>query len=430
MKIYKIGGCVRDKLMSRVPHDIDYCVVGSTIDEMLSLGFKQVGKDFPVFLHPKTGDEYALARTERKTGNKHTDFAFDFGKNINIEDDCFRRDFTMNSIAEDITNSTIIDMFGGQNDINNKIVRHINAQYFIQDPLRILRALRFCVTLNFNLAPETKILLKIMVKDGMLKDLTPERIWNEIDKALQCKNFYTFITLLDEIGGLPDIFPELEHLKYVPERDDYHGEKNTFNHILLTLIHLNNKFNNIGEIKYLNFGLLAHDLGKILTPIADWPSHPSHEDSGVSVIEKLCTRLKVPNDYKKFAILACKYHMKISKYFDMNISKRYNFITDVTNNFRDKSNLSYIFSIYFYDKVGRLNFNFDYTDFADKMANAYEMFDVISRTSADMFPELLKFKGSQFGKLYRDKRIEFYRKQIKKYKDNDNASNTQDIRDE
>ena len=216
MKIYQVGGAVRDKLMNRSPQDIDYVVVSSTPEEMLNKGFKQVGKNFPVFINPTNKCEYALARKEIKTGNKHTDFKFIFDESVSLEEDLMRRDFTCNAIALDEETSQIIDPFNGANDIKNKILKHINSKHFIEDPLRILRMCRFAAQLNFDIAPKTFLLATQMVSDGLLKYLSPERIWQEILKALQTNNFELFITAAQQCGALQQILPEIVSLFSIP----------------------------------------------------------------------------------------------------------------------------------------------------------------------------------------------------------------------
>lgn len=249
MKVYICGGYIRDTLIQKyhpelniTPNDIDYCVVGSTIKEMLEKGFTKVGKDFPVFLHPHTGCEYALARTERKTGDKHTDFEFDINKDITIEEDLARRDLTINSIAKDLDTGEYIDPFGGIQDIKNKIIRMTNPKTFDDDPLRVLRVATYAARTGFNVDIMTIQHCREMVEKGMLKNLTPERIWKEIEKGLDTNNFKYFIEILSYTKALPEILPEISELKNVPEIESHHPEKNTFAHTLLVLEKLENNF--------------------------------------------------------------------------------------------------------------------------------------------------------------------------------------------
>ena len=225
MKIYQVGGAVRDKIMGIEPHDFDYMVVGSDIQEMKALGFKQVGKQFPVFLHPKTKDEYALARKEIKIGPKHADFSFIFDRDVTLEEDLLRRDFTCNALAYDIENDKVVDFHNGIQDIQNKILRHITAEHFIEDPLRILRMCRFAAQLNFEVAPETLELTKKMTADGMLLHLSAERIWGEFHKALMTEHFEKFIFYANACGALQYILPELLQNNKISDFDSLRFEK-------------------------------------------------------------------------------------------------------------------------------------------------------------------------------------------------------------
>ena len=307
MKIYQVGGAVRDKLMNRSPQDIDYVVVSSTPEEMLNKGFKQVGKNFPVFINPTNKCEYALARKEVKTGNKHTDFKFIFDESVSLEEDLMRRDFTCNAIALDEETSQIIDPFNGANDIKNKILKHINSKHFIEDPLRILRMCRFAAQLNFDIAPETFLLAKQMVSDGLLKYLSPERIWQEILKAFQTNNFELFITAAQQCGALQQILPEIVSLFSIPENIEKHPEETVGAHTILAL-------KEVSQSKpIVKFAVLVHDIGKIKTPKENISTYDDHALNGIDIINQICNRLRIPNTYKKFAILCCQYHTLFSK---------------------------------------------------------------------------------------------------------------------
>lgn len=236
MKVYLVGGAVRDYFFNKKPHDKDYVVVGSTIEGMLALGFTQVGKEFPVFLHPKTSEEYALARTERKTGNKHTDFSFEFSPNVTLEDDLIRRDFTINAMAMDIETGEVIDYFNGKQDLENKILRAVRPETFIEDPLRLLRGCRFAAQLKFNIASETMELFKKMVADGMLEHLTSERVWKETEKALSSGyDSEKYFETLNQCGALKVLFPEIDKLFDTPEKLEYHPLGNTGLHTMACL---------------------------------------------------------------------------------------------------------------------------------------------------------------------------------------------------
>lgn len=322
MKIYQVGGSVRDKIMNLSSHDIDYVVIGSTIEEMLSLGFKQVGKDFPVFINPQDGSEYALARKEQKSGNKHGDFKFEFSSSISLKEDLIRRDFTCNALAIDSNTNQIIDYFNGQKDIREGILRHISP-HFVEDPLRVLRMCRFAAQLNFNIAPETMSLARQMVKDNMLAHLSAERIWQEIYRALETKNFDIFISAMQECGALAKIMPEVATLFSTPERLDYHPEGNSGAHTLLCL-------KNVAlQSPKIKFATLLHDIGKTLTPKNVLPHHPGHDENGLILIKDLCSRLKVPNEYKNFALLCCQKHMKLHLVRQMRVSTLVDFASSL-----------------------------------------------------------------------------------------------------
>lgn len=302
MKIYQVGGSVRDKLMHKTPNDFDYVIVGSTTEELLSLGYHQVGKNFPVFINPINGYEYALARKEIKTGPKHSDFKFIFDTNITLKEDLERRDFTCNALAYDETNNTIIDYHNGQNDIKNKILRHINSTHFVEDPLRILRLCRFAAQLDFSVAEETLALASKMVSEDMLKYLSPERIWQEIFKALQTTNFTKFLITAKQCGALAKILPEIDELSSVPESPEYHSEKNAFAHTILALQYAKTSS---AEVK---FAILMHDLGKLKTLPQKLPIHNGHHLAGINIIKQICHRLKIPNTFKEFAKISCLHH--------------------------------------------------------------------------------------------------------------------------
>ena len=320
MKIYKVGGAVRDEILGLRAHDNDYVVVGSSADEMLAQGFISVGKSFPVFLHPKTHEEYALARKEIKTGNRHTDFEFIFTPDVTLRQDLERRDLTCNAIAFDEEKKEYIDYFFGRQDIQNKILRHINAAHFVEDPLRVLRICRFAAQLDFEVADETLVLCKKMVWAGAMENLTAERIFEEVKKALKAKKSSKFFVLMRQIGALQSVMPEIDVLFHVPEKEKYHPEGNTGGHVMTAL---DTNPNNQPMIK---FAILTHDVGKALTLKENWPSHHGHADLAKAPILSLCSRLKVPNLYKDFALRAAKYHMKYFDILNMHASKIYDLL--------------------------------------------------------------------------------------------------------
>jgi len=329
MKIYLVGGAVRDMLLGKTPHDTDYVVFGSTPEQMLELGFKRVGKDFPVFLHPKTNDEYALARKEIKTGDKHTDFQFIFGPEITPQEDTQRRDFTCNALMYDTENKQIIDLVGGVEDIKNRVIRHVNIEHFIEDPLRVLRMCRFAAKLDFEIAPQTMKLAQDMVKAGLLNHLTSERIWKEFETALNTEHFDKFIKTMRECGALKVIMPEVNKLWDMPERLDYHPEGNSGEHTILVL---KQGYNLSPKIK---FALLLHDVGKISTPFDILPQHIGHDKAAAPLIGKICDRIKAPKLYRDFALLVAKNHMKFHDVLKMRNHKFAAFLEELTDNYRD-----------------------------------------------------------------------------------------------
>ena len=274
MEQYLVGGAVRDLIMDKEPHDKDYVVIGSTPEEMLSLGYKQVGNEFPVFIG-EDGCEYALARKEISTGKGYQDFKFDFNPNITLKEDLERRDFTMNALAMD-ENNQIIDYFNGQYDIKNHLIKHINDEHFKEDPLRVLRACRFASKLDFMVAEPTIRLCRQMSRLGMLQHLTEERVWKEIEKALHTNNFALFLHYLNCCNAIQIILPEFALLDKVQEPLEYHPEGNTYAHTLLCLKQVEKHKLEGKDLALVNFGLLCHDLGKQLSE--NPPKHPGHDE--------------------------------------------------------------------------------------------------------------------------------------------------------
>ncbi|MBO6290507.1 MAG: HD domain-containing protein [Alphaproteobacteria bacterium] len=402
MKVYQVGGCVRDEILGRTPHDIDHLVVGGTVEEMLAKGYKQVGKDFPVFLHPETQDEYALARKEIKTGDKHTDFTFIFTPDITLTEDMQRRDFTVNALAKDIETGEIIDTVGGLDDLQHKVIRHVNSQHFGEDPLRVLRMCRFAAKLDFTVAPETMQLAKDMANADMISHLTPERIWKEIEKALETSHFEKFIRVARECGALKVILPEVDKLWDTPEKVQYHPEGNSGEHTMLVIRngeHLSPK---------VKFALLLHDIGKAYTPHNILPAHHKHDFRGLKIIERICRRLSVPNEFKKIAVLGCQYHMKTVLFPQMRNSTKFDFVCAVSLNFKDKNMMKNILEICRCDMLGRAKTiskeeinNFEHI--VKSCEDIFEKAQNIRATDMPKFNELSK--DANFAALYRDFRI-------------------------
>ncbi len=308
MQIYLVGGAVRDALLQLPVTDQDWVVVGATPQTLLNQGYQQVGRDFPVFLHPKTQQEYALARTERKSGLGYTGFVCDFTPEVTLEQDLLRRDLTINAIAQD-AQGHCIDPYHGLQDLNNKKLRHVSPA-FIEDPLRVLRVARFAARfahLGFTVAAETLSLMQEMVLRGELNHLTPERVWKEWEKSLSTPNPEVFLQVLRQCGALSVILPELNALFGVPQSPNSHPEVDTGTHTLLVA----QQAAQISQEKTVRFAAQLHDLGKGLTDPSSYPKHPNHEQSGLALVTQLCDRLRVPNEYKQLSLIACAEHTTV-----------------------------------------------------------------------------------------------------------------------
>lgn len=310
MKIYLVGGAVRDKLLDYPSDENDWVVVGSSPQEMIDQGFQPVGQDFPVFINPKTGEEYALARTERKSGHGYQGFSFYTAPDISLEDDLVRRDLTINAMAED-EDGQIIDPYGGLQDLSDKMLRHV-SDAFIEDPLRILRVARFAARyhhLGFTIAPETMSLMQNLVRSGELAHLVAERLWKETERALCERSPDIFIQVLRDCGALAELFPEVEKLFGVPQRADYHPEIDTGIHTLMSLQQAA-RLSNCAKVR---FSVLVHDLGKGITPDDVLPSHKGHEARGLPLVKDVCDRLKVPNEHRQLAMVVTEFHLLCHK---------------------------------------------------------------------------------------------------------------------
>jgi tRNA nucleotidyltransferase (CCA-adding enzyme) len=305
MKVYLVGGAVRDKLLGLKNYDRDWVVVGSTPEAMLQLGYQQVGKDFPVFLHPETKEEYALARTERKAGKGYHGFEVFVGDKVSLEEDLRRRDLTINAIAE-AKSGELIDPYRGRNDLENRVLRHV-SDAFVEDPLRVLRVARFAAKLvpyGFNLAKETRELMQRMVASGELEDLTPERVWQEVVKALNTARPSVFFEVLDEVGAVEILFPELHQLHGVAQPQKHHPEGDVWIHTMMVLDTATRLSTDID----VRFAALVHDLGKGVTPQELWPKHHGHEAGGLPLVKKLCQRYRIPKKTQQFAEKVTEFH--------------------------------------------------------------------------------------------------------------------------
>lgn len=351
MKAYLVGGAVRDHLLGRTPGDRDWVVVGSTPEAMHAAGFRAVGRDFPVFLHPQSNEEYALARTERKSGRGYRGFVVDADPGVTLEQDLLRRDFTINAIAQD-GDGNLIDPFDGAADIERRLLRHVSAA-FAEDPVRILRAARFMARfapLGFTVAPQTRDLMAAMVAAGEVDHLVPERVWQELERALREPRPSAFVRTLHECGALARILPEVDALYGIPQRAEFHPEIDTGIHVEMVCdmaARLAPGNSRIG------LAALLHDLGKALTPTDELPRHAGHEHTGVAAVEAVCARLKVPLEYRDIAVIACREHLNVHRFAELRAATVHDLILRC-DGFRKPTRIEQLASVCEADNRGRL----------------------------------------------------------------------------
>jgi len=305
MQVYLVGGAVRDDLLGLPVKERDWVVIGGTREEMLRLGYREVGRDFPVFLHPQSHQEYALARLERKVAPGYRGFEVRFGPEVTLEEDLGRRDLTINAIAQ-ATDGGLVDPFGGRADLEARILRHV-SEAFVEDPVRLLRVARFAARfgpLGFRVAPETLALMRSMVERGEVDSLVAERVWQETHKALQEADPGAFFRVLRDCGALKAIFPEIDALFGVPQPAEWHPEIDTGLHTLMVLA----QAVRLSPLATVRFAALVHDLGKGSTPPAEWPRHHGHEERSVALIEALAARLRVPGEFRELAVIVARFH--------------------------------------------------------------------------------------------------------------------------
>ena len=310
METYLVGGAVRDKLLDIPVKDEDWVVVGAHPEDLLKMGYRQVGKGFPVFLHPETHQEYALARTERKTGPGHNAFDFDASEHVSLEEDLRRRDLTINAMAQ-TKSGEIIDPYGGQEDLTNNVLRHV-SEAFSEDPLRVLRVARFAAKFKnrgFVVADETMKLMTAMVASGELETLVAERVWQETELALSTDAPQEFVSVLKQCGALAVILPEVDALFGVPQPEKYHPEIDTGVHILMSL----EQVAKLSDDATVRYATLVHDVGKAVTDKSKWPSHYGHEVLGIPLQQSIAKRLRVPNGHAQLAALVCEHHTKLHR---------------------------------------------------------------------------------------------------------------------
>jgi len=306
MQIYLVGGAVRDNLINYPTSENDWVVVGATPEQMTDLGYRPVGQDFPVFLHPQTGEEYALARTERKSGHGYKGFEFYTSTAVSLEEDLIRRDLTINAMAQDDAGH-IIDPFGGQKDLEHKLLRHV-SEAFTEDPLRVLRVARFAARyahLGFTVAAETLDLMKSIVAKGEMQFLVAERVWKETSRALSEQSPQVFFEVLKACNALKALLPEVDALFGVPQRADYHPEIDTGIHTMMAL----EASTQLTDCEAIRFAVLVHDVGKAITPEDVLPSHSGHEKRGLPLVKAICDRLTVPNKHRQLAMAVTEFHL-------------------------------------------------------------------------------------------------------------------------
>jgi tRNA nucleotidyltransferase (CCA-adding enzyme) len=351
MKTYLVGGAVRDRLLGLPPGDRDWVVVGATQADMEAQGFRAVGRDFPVFLHPQSNEEYALARTERKSGRGYRGFVVDADPSVTLEEDLQRRDFTVNAIAQD-ADGRLVDPYGGVADTEARVLRHVGPA-FSEDPLRVLRAARFMARfapLGFTVAPDTMALMRAMVASGELDTLVPERVWQELRRALASAQPSAFLATLRACGALAVVLPEVDALYGVPQRAEFHPEVDTGLHQQM-----------VSDMAarlapgdaVIGFAALAHDLGKALTPADVLPRHIGHEHAGVKPVLALCERLKVPAEHRELAVMACREHLNVHRLPELRDATVLELLTRC-DAFRRPERISPLATVCEADKRGRL----------------------------------------------------------------------------
>jgi len=397
LNYFLVGGAVRDKLLNREVVDNDYVVVGSTVEEMLRLGFSQVGKDFPVFLHPETKQEYALARTERKSGSGYTGFECDASSKVTLEEDLLRRDLTINAMAMD-ENGNIIDPYQGQADIENRVLRHVSTA-FIEDPLRVLRVARFAARFHnygFTIAPDTLALMTKLSESGELLSLSGERVWQEMERSLADKNPEIFFKVLYECQALKSLWPDLHNLWGIPNPERWHPEICSGIHTMMVL----KQASLLSKKTTIRFASVCHDLGKSLTKDEKLPSHPGHETAGLPLIEELCKRLRVPTIHKSLALKVCQFHLHCHKAFELKantILKLFNQL-DVWRKPDEFDDFLLCCQADFTGRLGFENRNYLQKEFL------FAAFELLSKVTAKPFVEQ-GLKGSAIKQAITEKRL-------------------------
>ena len=395
MNIYLVGGAVRDQLLGLPVKERDWVVVGANPEAMISAGYQQVGKNFPVFLHPKSKEEHALARTEKKTSPGYTGFDVYAGEDVTLEEDLLRRDLTINAMAK-MPDGSLVDPYGGAADIKAKTIRHV-SDAFREDPLRVLRVARFAARfkhLGFSVAPETMELMRLITKSGELGSLTPERVWVETEKALQTDNPDYYFELLRSCNALSVLFPEVDCLFGVPQPPRWHPEIDTGLHTLLTL----QQAALLSSDPATRFAALTHDLGKGTTPEAEWPTHNGHEARGAHLIKQLCERLAIPNRYRELATLVAKEHLRVHRALELRPATALKLLETV-DAFRKPERFAELLLACEADMRGRTGLEAVPYPQADYLQEIHSVTAAISANNVDA-----KYQGKAIGERIRDLR--------------------------
>ncbi|HJS89351.1 MAG TPA: multifunctional CCA addition/repair protein [Steroidobacteraceae bacterium] len=397
MQVYLVGGAVRDRLLGRQVKERDFVVVGARPEELESQGFIPVGREFPVFLHPQTHEEYALARLERKVAPGYRGFATQFSPDVTLEEDLRRRDLTINAMAESPAGE-IIDPYGGQRDLEARLLRHV-SEAFIEDPVRVLRVARFAARyaeLGFRVAEETVALMRAMTHSGELSALVPERVWQETERALGESRPDVFFETLRQCGALEVIFPEIEALFGVPQPPRWHPEIDTGVHVLLALRYAARA----GFSARVRFAVLMHDLGKARTAPERWPSHRGHEEAGVPMIEALCARLKVPNGFRDVAVLTARHHAVVHRAKELRPATVLKLL-EATDAFRRPERFEEMLSACEADARGRTGLEAQPYPQADFFRRAYVATAAVTLSES----ERQGLEGAAFGERLHEKRV-------------------------
>src|SRR5271154_6903205 len=398
MQVYLVGGAVRDALLGLAVKERDWVVVGGTRGELLHLKYREVGRDFPVFLHPDTHEEYALARLERKVAPGYRGFAVEFGPGVTLEEDLARRDLTINAMAQ-AGDGSLLDPFGGRHDLDARLLRHVSPA-FVEDPVRILRVARFAARfapLGFHVAPQTMALMRAMVERGEADALVAERVWQETEKALRSPKPAIFFQVLRECGALQVVYPEIEALFGVPQPPKWHPEIDTGIHTLMVL----DQAATLSSDTKVRFAALVHDLGKGTTPAEKWPSHTGHEERSVALIEALCARLRLPGEYRELSVIVARHHGNAHRAFEL----RPKTILDMFENsdaFRRPERFSQALLAFEADSRGRLGLETNPYPQRDYLQSARDAAAAIKPTPQDLAQD----SGAEIARRLHERRLQ------------------------